>query len=47
MGTWGTGLYQSDVAADVRAVYRDCKKLGFAVRAEGYFSDQISDPRTR
>lgn len=30
MGTWGTGLYQSDVAADVRAVYRDCKKLGFS-----------------
>jgi hypothetical protein len=30
MGTWGTGLYQSDVAADVRTVYRDCKKLGFA-----------------
>jgi hypothetical protein len=28
MGTWGTGLYQSDVAADVRAIYRDCKKLG-------------------
>jgi hypothetical protein len=30
MGTWGTGLYQSDVAADVRTVYRDCKKLGFS-----------------
>ncbi|HKP24244.1 MAG TPA: hypothetical protein VJV39_10285 [Dongiaceae bacterium] len=30
MGTWGTGLYQSDIAADVRAVYRDCKKLGFS-----------------
>lgn len=30
MGTWGTGLYQSDVASDVRDVYRDCKKLGFA-----------------
>jgi hypothetical protein len=30
MGTWGTGLYQSDVAADVRAVHRDCKKLGFS-----------------
>jgi hypothetical protein len=30
MGTWGTGLYQNDVAADVRAVYRDCKKLGFS-----------------
>jgi hypothetical protein len=30
MGTWGTGLYQSDVAADVRDVYRDCKKLGFS-----------------
>jgi hypothetical protein len=26
----GHGLYQSDVAADVRTVYRDCKKLGFA-----------------
>ena len=30
MGTWGTGLYQSDVAADVRATYRNCKKLGFS-----------------
>ena len=30
MGTWGTGLYQSDIAADVRSVYRDCKKLGFS-----------------
>ena len=30
MGTWGTGLYQSDVAVDVRTVYRDCKKLGFS-----------------
>ena len=30
MGTWGTGLYQSDVAADVRTVYRDCKTLGFS-----------------
>jgi len=30
VGTWGTGLYQSDVAADVRTVYRDCKKLGFS-----------------
>lgn len=30
MGTWGTGLYQSDVAADVRAVYRDCKQMGFS-----------------
>jgi len=30
MGTWGPGLYQSDVAADVRGVYRDCKKLGFS-----------------
>ena len=30
MGTWGTGLYQSDVAADVRTIYRDCKKLGFS-----------------
>ena len=30
MGTWGTGLYQSDVAEDVRATYRDCKKLGFS-----------------
>lgn len=30
MGTWGAGLYQSDVAADVRATYRDCKKLGFS-----------------
>lgn len=30
MGTWGTGLYQSDAAADVRNVYRDCKKLGFS-----------------
>ena len=30
MGTWGAGLYQSDVATDVRAVYRDCKKLGFS-----------------
>jgi hypothetical protein len=30
MGAWGTGLYQSDVAADVRTVYRDRKKLGFS-----------------
>jgi hypothetical protein len=30
MGTWGTGLYQSDIASDVRDVYRSCKKLGFA-----------------
>jgi len=30
MGTWGTGLYQSDVAVDVRTVYRGCKKLGFS-----------------
>jgi hypothetical protein len=30
MGTWGTGLYQSDAASDVRTVYRDCRKLGFA-----------------
>ena len=30
MGTWGTGLYQSDAASDVRDVYRDCKKLGFS-----------------
>jgi hypothetical protein len=30
MGTWGTGLYQSDAASDVRDVYRDCRKLGFA-----------------
>jgi hypothetical protein len=30
VGTWGTGLYQSDVTVDVRDIYRDCKKLGFA-----------------
>jgi len=42
MGTWGTGRYQSDVAADVRTVYRD-----LWMRLEGYFSDQISDPRMR
>jgi hypothetical protein len=30
MGTWGTGLYQSDAASDVSGVYRDCKKLGFS-----------------
>ena len=30
MGTWGTGLYQSDVAEDVRAVYRACRKLNFS-----------------
>jgi hypothetical protein len=30
MGIWGAGLYQSDVATDVRDVYRDCRKLGFA-----------------
>ena len=30
MGTWGTGLYQSDAASDVRGVYRDCRKLGFS-----------------
>ena len=28
MGTWRTGLYRSDAAADVRAVYQDRKKLG-------------------
>jgi hypothetical protein len=30
MGTWGTGLYQSDAARDVRDIYNDCKKLGFS-----------------
>ena len=30
MGTWGTGLYQSDAARDVRGIYHDCKKLGFS-----------------
>lgn len=28
MGTWGTGLYSDDRAADVRGVYRGLKKLG-------------------
>jgi hypothetical protein len=30
MGMWGTGLYQSDAASDVRGVYRDCRNLGFS-----------------
>ena len=29
MGSWGTGLYQSDTGLDVRATYRECKKFGF------------------
>jgi hypothetical protein len=29
MGIWGPGLYQSDVALDVRGAYRDGKSLGF------------------
>jgi hypothetical protein len=29
MGSWGTGLYQSDTGLDVRAAYRECKKFGF------------------
>ncbi len=30
MGTWGAGLYQNDVATDVRDVYRNVRKLGFS-----------------
>ena len=29
MGSWGTGLYQSDTGLDVRTTYRECKKFGF------------------
>ncbi len=29
MGSWGTGLYQSDIGLDVRGIYRECKKFGF------------------
>ena len=29
MGSWGTGLYQSDTGLDVRGIYRECKKFGF------------------
>jgi len=29
MGAWGAGLFQNDVALDVRTVYRDCRKIGF------------------
>jgi hypothetical protein len=30
MGAWGAGLYQNDVALDVRGAYRDCRSLGFS-----------------
>ena len=30
MGVWGAGLYQSDIALDLRAAYRDGGKLGFS-----------------
>ena len=30
MGTWGAGLYQNDVATDVRDTYRNVRKLGFS-----------------
>ena len=30
MGFWGAGLYESDVALDVRAAYRDGRALGFS-----------------
>jgi hypothetical protein len=29
MGVWGAGLYQNDVALDVRGAYRDARSLGF------------------
>lgn len=52
MGTWGTGIFEDDLALDVKAFYTDTQKQGMSV-AEGTretqkrFASSLTDPDER